>query len=418
MEQCNLMLSISDIIPALSQEDISEDELDQFFELCREENSIEIASAVAKYKLKQFINDDFDEMSDFHLAAKNGDLFLLRAYALAGIDINRYFSIDGEDYFTHSGTALTLAFHYKNKDCVRFLLQQKEIQIDLIGVISLENSHMIYPVYEQKYIVPFLEMRGTEFEPLLDAIKFDVDVRWGNRNEHNCFIDACERCDVDLLRFALEHGADPNQVDDEECPCEMVWSQLINDYLENKNRNKDKKYLELIDLIIEFGAAMNSYGYGESILNIVWQSKDDWLMRYIGLDNIFDEFYETSKKLLSLEEKQASIERLGCEYVDCFPIKADILSDLLSSQQIPIGYWVKRLVFKQISEDEFSIYIETKRDVTAIELPIPEFFVKDFPRRSAIKMALFLINAPIAWWFALEEAIFKPLNLNILDDSY
>lgn len=416
MEQGSLILSSSDILSSLKQGGLSETELDAFFQLCKDENNLEVATRVAEYKLDNFFDDDPSKLNDFHLAAQNGDLFLLQSYVRAGINVNLAFEFEDDDCFTTTGTALTLALVNNNKNCIRCLLEQPNIKIDIVGLTAIERTHQLASLVDDKYVVPFLEIRGTEFELFLDVIDFDVDVRWGNSGEHNCFIDAFQKNDLDLLTFALDFGANPNQYVDDYYKDEMLWPMAVDAYI---NR-KDDIHLDKIRILLEYGADLKATNYdNQSVLNLAWQSRDNKLISLFGLQSIANDFTEIYNKLIEIEGKNKILDILNHRTNECFPIYNDILSHIRTLDVIPIGDWIKRLIIKQISQEEFCIYIEQQGSPSIIELSICESLAKELPSNSSIKTALFLLNKDesASWWMALEEWICCPMNISLFNQD-
>ena len=414
MEQGSLILSSSDILSSLKQGGLSEKELDAFFQLCKDENNLEVATRVAEYKLDNFFDDYPSELNDFHLAAQNGDLFLLQSYVRAGINVNLAFEFEDDDCFTTTGTALTLALVNNNKDCIRCLLEQPNIKIDIVGLTAIERTHQLASLVDDKYVVPFLEIRNSEFDSFLKVIDFDVDVRWGDYNEHSCFIDAFERADLDTLKFALDHGANPNQYVDEQYKEEMLWPMAVDQYISSKDRISIAK----VKLLLEYGADLRATNYdNQSVLELAWQSKDETLISLFGLELIADEFAEVSYKLAELENKERILNSVSHLNDPLFPICTDILSDIRASRTIPIGHWIKRLIIKQISPEQFSICIEQIGLPSSIELPICESLANDLPRNSVIKLSNFLVYESDSWWMALEEWICCPMKISLFSED-
>lgn len=73
----------------------------------------------------------------------------------AGINVNLAFEFEDDDCFTTTGTALTLALVNNNKNCIRCLLEQPNIKIDIVGLTAIERTHQLASFVDDKYVVPF-----------------------------------------------------------------------------------------------------------------------------------------------------------------------------------------------------------------------------------------------------------------------
>ena len=115
MDTPSLLLECSDVELMLSQELLTEVQLENAFALCRQENNLDLAARLLKEAIGLPSTESFAaecELTDFHQAARDGDLFRLQAWIAAGVPINVQYELGDcelDEGGFEAGTALTSA---------------------------------------------------------------------------------------------------------------------------------------------------------------------------------------------------------------------------------------------------------------------------------------------------------------------
>ncbi len=102
------------------------------------------------------------------------------------------------------------------------------------------------------------------------------DVNQAHIGRHDCpalFLgEAVEYCNLDAVRFFLEHGADPNIISDEQCaPC-PIWLAI----LPCASDEKEEK-LEILKLLLQYGGDPTLVIEGQRIVDELKDSLEDWI---------------------------------------------------------------------------------------------------------------------------------------------
>lgn len=424
MDTPSLLLECSDVELMLSQELLTENQLEDGFSLCRQENNLDLAARLLKEVIGLPSSGYFAaecEFTDFHQAARDGDLFRLQAWIAAGVPINVQYELNEDEF--EAGTALTLALAHGNTECVAFLLAQPDIRLDIVGEHHPNASHLIASLRSSRYVVPFLAIRNSEFAHYLDEYDFDVDVRWGNRDQLSCLIEAFDRNDLETMAFALQRGADPQQYREADYQEESIWPEAIEAYLARPS----ELGLAKIKLLMEHGASVLAHvNYDStSVTQRVWESRNPMLMELFDLEWLQKAFSEIQQQRDWLESQQGSVDLLTIagRPVSESPIMVDLLPDMHKLERVRIGGWIKRLTLSQSAEGRFYLRLEQNGMPERIEFSLPEPLVRfaretlSLPDFSPLGWGIRLLSEEaIGWWHALDDVLGHSFRLSLFDD--
>ena len=429
MDTPSLLLECSDVELMLSQELLTEVQLENAFALCRQENNLDLAARLLKEAIGLPSTESFAaecELTDFHQAARDGDLFRLQAWIAAGVPINVQYELGDcelDEGGFEAGTALTLALAHGNTECVAFLLAQPDIRLDIVGEQHPDASHLLASLRSSRYVVPFLAIRNSEFAHYLDEYDFDVDVRWGKHGELSCLIEAFDRNDLETMAFALQRGADPQQYREADYQEESIWPEAIEAYLARPSELD----LAKIRLLMEHGASILAHvNYDStSVTQRVWESRNPMLMELFDLEWLQEAFSEIQQQRDWLESQQGSVDLLAKvgHSVSESPIMVDLLPDMHKLGRVRVGGWIKRLALLQSTEGRFYLRLEQHGMPERIEFPLPEPLVRvaretlSLPDFSPLGWGIRLLSEEaIDWWHALDDILGHSFRLSLFDE--
>lgn len=429
MDTPSLLLECSDVELMLSQELLTEEQLEDAFSLCRQESNQDLAARLLKEVIGLPITGSFTAesgLTDFHQAARDGDLFRLQAWIAAGVPINVQYELSDcelDEGGFEAGTALTLALAHGNTECVAFLLAQQDVRMDIVGEHHPDASHLLASLRSSRYVVPFLAIRNSEFAHYLDEYDFDVDVRWGKHGELSCLIEAFDRNDLETMAFALQRGADPQQYREVNYQEESIWPEAIEAYLACPS----ELGLAKIKLLMEHGASVLApLNYeSSSVTQRVWGSRNPMLMALFDLEWLQEAFSEIQQQRDWLESQQGSVDLLTMvgRPVSESPIMVDLLPDMHKLGRVRVGGWIKRLVLLQSAEGRFYLRLEQHGIPERIEFPLPRPLVcvaretLSLPDFSPLGWGIRLLSEEaIDWWHALDDILVHSFRLSLFDE--
>lgn len=98
-------------------------------------------------------------------------------------------------------------------------------------------------------------------------------VHIGRHNSPALFLgDAVDYCNLDAVRFLLEHGADPNVIPEEQCASCPIWLTIF----PCASDEKEEK-LEILKLLLQFGGDPTLMIEGQRVVDELECSLEDWL---------------------------------------------------------------------------------------------------------------------------------------------
>ncbi|MGL6007250.1 hypothetical protein [Aeromonas sobria] len=420
MQQTALLLDIGDLTPIadIASDDIQQ--LEQQIALCRASDRPDLAAPYA-LQLYQYHNqhDERENRLWFDAIAED-DIFLVKALVASGFDINTTTDI-AEFGYEWSGSAIHSALERQSGQCIVFLLQRPDLNLDAIGQIYIEDKEHPLGLYE--YVVPLLRLYHSDYKLMLNNASFDVNIRWGGHFEFTPLLSAIEALDVDFVRWLLERNANPNIKLFFNGMChETPFGNLATWYF----CEPDDLKLGLMISMAHYGASpMVECGDGCSVCYKILESNNESLISVFDLYDIQELIATRSVDLDAVDEhmtcnspKTELYIFQDLKHASTSTIKANILNALKSKGEFVPADWITDLSIIQ-QDESIQIYIEQQEhQVTAMAVTLPdELSYLSSPFTTADAMGLDFIQRPLSWWQEVEHYLHR-YHITLIDPLF
>ncbi|MGL5661452.1 MAG: hypothetical protein ACRC2U_07910 [Aeromonas sp.] len=423
MQQSTLLLDISDLPPIeiLDAEDIQQ--LTACIELCRSNDRPDLAAPYAMLLCEYYNHYNETENSLWFDAISNDDIFLVKALVAAGFNINTIININrpGDEW---CGAAIHSALENQSEQCIAFLLQQPDLNIDIVGSTYIETEGCKCNSETQaRYTIPLLGLYHSPYRVLLSDICFDVDIRWGNGWQFNPLQTAIDALDVDFIKWLLDKRANPN-IDllfngmTQETPLGILASWYFHE-------PSDVKLKLLITMAHCGGSTRIECDDGYSLGYKILQSKNEPLISAFGLDDIqgLIEAQTADLELFAEHAKDHYVKphlRMASDpdYYHTPSLKISILNELRIKGNFVPGRWVTELALIQ-QDEEIGIHIEQQESqIAAITIFLPaEVSSLPNPFTSSLAMGYHFIQCPLNWWHEVERYL-RRYHITLIDPDF
>lgn len=420
MQQTSLLLDIGDLTPITDIASDDAQQLEQQIALCRASDRPDLAAPYVLQLCQYHHQRDERENCLWFDAIAEDDIFLVKALVASGFDINTTTDIS-EFGYEWSGSAIHSALENQSGQCIVFLLQQPDLNLDAIGQIYIENKE--HPQGFYKYVVPLLRLYYSDYKLMLNIANFDVNIRWGGRFEFTPLISAIEALDVDFVRWLLERNANPNIKLLFNGIChETPFGNLATWYF----CEPDDLKLGLMISMAHYGASpMVKCGDGYSACYKILESNNDSLISFFGLHDIQELIATRSVDLDAVDEHMTCNSPKAELYIgqdlkhaSTSTIKSSILNELKSKGEFVPADWITELAIFQ-RDNEFGIYIfQRDHPITSITVVLPdELSYLSSPFYTADAMGLDFIQRPLSWWQEVEHYLHR-YHITLIDPQF
>lgn len=441
MQQPALLLDISDLPPidSLDAEDIQQ--LTACIELCRSHDRPELAAPYAMQLCEYHNHYNEIENSFWFDAITADDIFLVKALVAAGFDINTEAYITGKWGDEWHGAAIHAAIENNSHECLDYLLQQPDINLNLVGHTIHDAKKNDFEDHN-RYTVPLLSLYRSSFRDRLDHFQLDVDIKWGNGDRFNPLLNAVYNLDDDLMTWLLTRKANPNaHLLFNGMQQETPFGHLANWYF----HEPDDVKLQLMLTMAHFDAspmAVCDDGY-----SVIYKSLETQNASLISVFNLYDiqELLEEHAcetlvtagnedlidKCTTLKKQIAELtvfdEHAKHSHIPpaqrtdgyhCPSLSISVLNELRIKGDFIPADWITELAIIQ-QDETIGLYIEQQEaQIAAITIMLPaEISYLSYPFTSSIAMGLHFIQCPANWWLEVEQYL-QRFHITLIDPSF
>lgn len=442
MQQSALLLDISDLPPieSLDAEDIQQ--LTACIELCRSNDRPDLAAPYAMLLCEYYNHYNETENSLWFDAVATDDLFMVKALVTADFDINTIAYISGEWGDEWHGTAIHAAIENNSHQCLDYLLQQPDINLNLVGCTSHDTEQKNAYEDNNKYTIPLLALYRSSYRNRLDDFQLDVEIKWGRGNCFNPLLNAVYDLDDDLMTWLLTRKANPNahlffNGMQQETPFGNLASWYFHD--------PDDVKLQLLLTMAHFGASpMAQCDDGHSVIYKALKTQNESLISVFDLYDIQELFEEYANEVLVTPKNEELIDQYSklkkqiaqltvfYEHAElnhtplsrrtddyhCPSLKISILNEMRIAGSFIPANWITELAIIQ-QDDEIGLYIEQQEaQIAAITIMLPaEVSYLSYPFTSSIAMGLHFIQCPPSWWLEVERYLHR-YHITLIDPQF
>lgn len=135
------------------------------------------------------------------------------------------------------------------------------IDTETVDDVFIDDIHT-YPYNKQQRTFKWNEIKDFFVELTLDQLRLTMPAQLHNHSSiDDTLLEACSKLDADMIKMAIERGANINCLDDEGVSPIVRVIDGCYDWNDDIGDEKMSQCKEVIDLLLSYGADINLFGY-------------------------------------------------------------------------------------------------------------------------------------------------------------